>query len=661
MMLHLLAVLFLFVFSGTEARNSLLKGFKISIDVHRGNTIDDMQHGAAALIKRDQNGVETELLNKRTYYMADIKVGSKKDKVSVLVDTGSSDLWVMANKLWCKAVVTSSNQYYVKQETKTLHKLDKNKNYRSTYNLEVFSNTVNTVPQYTTPSYGTLQSGVASTSRGYRTIAYLTPSVSYTSASTCTDYGSFNSGDSDTFKRNDSASDFFISYVDGTVAKGLWGTDDVEIGGSTVESMYFGVVNETDSKIAILGIGLDIMEVTNLMQESSPYRYENLPVKLKSEGIIDKIAYSLYLGDTTSKKGSILFGAVDHAKYSGTLEKVPILTYGAYYSPTLILIKLDSLAFDNNGKELTIGSLDNIVILDSGSTLTYLPIYLLNRIGRMLNGRWSSIMETYEVNCTSDDSYKFIFNFSGKKIEVPLSSLLLRGPFSNCYLGIRPAYSSYGSLGDNFLRNAYVVFDLEDKEVSLAQAKYSDDEDVEVISSTVPGAKEADGYSSTTIVIQSEESVPIESYKTGELTNGGWSPFESTDGSSYVINTRRTTRAYYTRTLIPTTRTRSSRASTSLSASSTLNEKSTSEDTKTTSSSDETPTSNSSSFPSSSSSSSSGSSSGFSSSSTSTSGAREGGNSESSLGSGASSIRLLSIKAFLFLTLTTCIFASVCL
>ena len=47
------------------------------------------------------------LTNKQTFYMATLKIGSNEDENRVLVDTGSSDLWVMSHDLKCVSAPNS--------------------------------------------------------------------------------------------------------------------------------------------------------------------------------------------------------------------------------------------------------------------------------------------------------------------------------------------------------------------------------------------------------------------------------------------------------------------------------------------------------------------------------------------------------------------------
>ncbi|CUM65444.1 uncharacterized protein PRCAT00003083001 [Priceomyces carsonii] len=513
--------------------------FKIGFNVHRGNDKGSMSQDDQMVIhKRDEDGsVSVELRNMRTFYMADLLIGSNKDNVSVLLDTGSSDLWVMSHDLKCELSSSSSSLgndvlFDVTEEQMEKDLVVEGKKEKKAASTPTLKSNVTKLADsefYTTITY----SFGGSDYPGFTTGAggdglWETTAFTGSTARTCTQYGSFNTGNSDTFRRNSSAPAFEIQYADNSNAIGTWGRDDVKIGNATVKSLSFAIANETTSNVGVLGIGLPGLEVTyaNAASSSDMYQYENLPLKLKAQGTINKAAYSLYLGELDATTGTILFGAVDHAKYSGTLTTVPIINRYASVSsdPLRLEIALDSLAFDDDGSQVTVTSNKYSTLLDSGSTLSYLPLNLLDKLGEMLGGSWSSLIGTYIVDCTNDDSYSFVFNFSGKKIEVPYSNMLLKSG-STCFLGfIGQSSSSYILLGDNFLRSAYVVFDLEDHQISLAQIKYSSDEDIEIISSSIPSASSAQDYSSTSGIASSYSegrATQTVSYSTGELTVSG--------------------------------------------------------------------------------------------------------------------------------------------
>ncbi len=77
------------------------------------------------------------------------------------------------------------------------------------------------------------------------------------------------------------------------------------------------------------------------------------------------------------------------------------------------------------------------------------------------------------------------FIFSGIQISVPFNEVVLPSPYADgsslqfedgtaaCVFGILPSGSSYSVLGDTFLRSAYVVYDLDNNQISLAQTNFN--------------------------------------------------------------------------------------------------------------------------------------------------------------------------------------------
>lgn len=495
---------------------------KLDFGVLRGRLPGDLgQYRRGGIVRRDDLAALT-LTNEQTYYSANLKLGSDGQEVSVLVDTGSLDLWVMSSDVEC---TSSSSDYYA---AKALA-LD---NKRRILNLEkeLGSGSNGQVNKRATNSASTVKPGVETvyTVTGG---AGTTASTAAAGANTCTQDGSFNTDTSDSFSKNSTASEFYIEYADGTTATGFWGTDFVSILSANVSDVSFAVVNSTSSDFGVMGIGLEGLESTySLSNAYLAYTYENFPVRLKRSGAIKKVAYSLFLNDDDSSSGLVLFGAVDHAKYSGQLTTVPIINiYSGYYdNPIRLDVVLDSISFETTSKNITNVNSSMAALLDSGTTYSYFPTWALEEFSSALGASYSSSAGLYAVDCdyNSDDAYA-VFNFSGAVIKVPLSELIL--DYQNkCYLSILEQSSTssngleYAVLGDNFLRSAYVVYDLEDYQISLAQASYSDQEDIEVISSSVPLAVSAEYYSSTSL---------SDSSGTSEVTKLSSSLLKSSDAS----------------------------------------------------------------------------------------------------------------------------------
>ncbi|OBA17950.1 acid protease [Metschnikowia bicuspidata var. bicuspidata NRRL YB-4993] len=471
---------------------------KMDFSVLRGSSLSSAKKGnVPALIKRD-GLAELTLTNEQTYYSSTLKVGSQGAENDVVVDTGSSDLWVMSSDVDCSSTSTSFR--------------------RSIENFERFSH--RRLMSFEMPD----STETDATDKNKRA----------DSTNTCTASGSFNTADSSSFQVNTTAPDFSISYADGTYATGYWGYDYIDFGSANVSDCSFAVVNDTSSDIGVFGIGLAQLETTySGTTATSPYTYENFPLRLKATGAINKVVYSLYLNSADALSGSVLFGAVDHAKYSGQLQTVPLVNiYSLFFTnPIRFDIVLDSITLESSSQNVTVSSSSIAALLDSGTTLTYLPSAILSSLVSLLDASTSS-SGYYTVDCDydSDDIYA-VFNFSGVEIKVPMSDLIILLGFQ-CYLGVLEQSSSsltsttYAILGDNFLRNAYIVYDLEDYEISLAQVNFSSSEDIETVTSSIPLAVQAEGYSSTSL------STSIETGSTSsQLSSSGT---KSSEGSSAV-------------------------------------------------------------------------------------------------------------------------------
>lgn len=287
----------------------------------------------------------------------------------------------------------------------------------------------------------------------------------------CGDSGTYNANDSSTYKFVNSA--FNISYVDGSGASGDYATDTFRFGGQTIDDLQFGIGYTSSSTEGILGIGYTINEVAVGRAGLDPY--PNLPQKLVNDGTINSNAYSLWLNDLDASTGSILFGGVDTDKFHGELQTLPIIQESGQYAEFIIALT----GMGRNGDNSSLFSNGNVpVLLDSGSSLMYLPDTVA-----------SSLFKTYDADYRSDQGAAFVdcdlankdgsldFSFSGVVISVPLNELVIVAAESRgqnvCILGVAPAGDSLAVLGDTFLRSAYVVYDLSNNEISLAQTNFN--------------------------------------------------------------------------------------------------------------------------------------------------------------------------------------------
>jgi elongation factor G len=106
------------------------------------------------------------------------------------------------------------------------------------------------------------------------------------------------------FKPDDSSSftivgkgDFDIAYVDGSKSQGDYFTDVFEIGGATLKNMTMGLGLTTDINYGLVGVGYAVNEAIVGDTQSLSSVYPNLPVNMVDEGLINTVAYSLWLND----------------------------------------------------------------------------------------------------------------------------------------------------------------------------------------------------------------------------------------------------------------------------------------------------------------------------------------------------------------------------
>lgn len=433
---------------------------KLNFTVHTGNSVSDNGPNRQIEVHARDDGLELQNMN--TFYAVDIEVGSNKQKIKTLLDTGSADLWVplslcdsLSNNKRKRSLGRKRGKMLSKRYFGVFEELKELEDLEDFHEKEVSK-----------------------------------------ASSECKQYGTFAPDDLSTFKENTTAPGFYIQYADFSVASGYWGEDTVSWGDYSV-TLPFGVAESADMQ-SIFGIGFPAGESLNSYRAADPNRplwtYSNFPMLLKEQGLTKSWAYSLLLGANNASEGEILFGAVDHGKYEGLLQKVKVVnTYGKVNVPVFRFdVILDGVLSDNfEFKDQT------TVLLDSGATLLKLPYLYLSALREKYDLRTSSSLDSmYEIDCSYLQLTETLsFHLSGIEISVPLRDLVYR--YYKCYFGIKPDAVTY-TLGANFLESAYVVYDMQNQEIALAQAKASPSEEkIEEFEGTIPSALEAPYYTYT--------------------------------------------------------------------------------------------------------------------------------------------------------------------
>lgn len=316
-------------------------------------------------------------------------------------------------------------------------------------------------------------------------------------------FGTYDASKSSTYS-NPNLPEFQIQYVDGTEIQGVYVSDVLNIGKTQVTNMTMAAALAANSRgIGIMGVGFQSGEAG---AGTGGFTYPNIISVLQSEGLINAQAYSLWLDDLAANTGSILFGGVDTNKYHGDLVALPIQLDSQTQTISSFTVAWTGLEVTGGGQTSNFSpSSPQPAILDSGTTDTLLPDDIANNIfngvGVLTDPEFGNVVPCDRAN--DDLTFSFTFGGSGGPVvNVSLSEFVTpllttdgsQPTFQDgtlaCTFAIEAAGDNPILFGDSFMRSAYVVYDLENQQIGLAQTNFdSTQQNVKVFqsSSGIPG------------------------------------------------------------------------------------------------------------------------------------------------------------------------------
>ena len=234
-------------------------------------------------------------------------------------------------------------------------------------------------------------------------------------ASQCAVSGTYNANKSSTYSYVNS--DFYIKYADDSSAQGDYATDVLTVSGTSISNVPFGIGYQSSSAQGILGVGYAANEAS---LSTTGQSYQNFPLILTSSKVINTPAYSLWLNDLDANTGSILFGGVDTDKFTGNLQSLPIIQEQGEYREFIIALTGVTVA----GQSILTSAVP--VLLDSGSSLSYLPTSYADAIFKVFNAEYNNQAGAAEVSCSyMNSNQNFQFSFSGVTITVPMNEMVI--------------------------------------------------------------------------------------------------------------------------------------------------------------------------------------------------------------------------------------------
>lgn len=248
-----------------------------------------------------------------------------------------------------------------------------------------------------------------------------------------------------------------IGYGDGSGASGTVYEDSVTVGGATVTSQAVEAATSVSAEFSsgagdgLLGLGYETGNTC------SPNQCQTFFGNLMSQ-----TDSPLFTADLQTNGGSYDFGYIDSSKYSGDITYVDVLQENPSY-------------WDFTAGDYSVGSSSGSIgyaIMDTGTSLWYLPQQAVSDFYTSFGGTYDSTAGLYVFPCSTTPSDMSV-SIGGTTFTVPGSALNFQPAddgSGNCVGGIQYSASLPGSIfGDVFMKNFFVVFDLGNNQVGVAQ------------------------------------------------------------------------------------------------------------------------------------------------------------------------------------------------
>lgn len=235
--------------------------------------------------------------------------------------------------------------------------------------------------------------------------------------------------------------------------------------------------------------------------EATQYVYPNIPEVLRDTGIINSRLYSVYLNDVAEISGNILFGGIDTTKFKGELVAFDLLPTDIQGQNTdtvdQFITTVTALSVTINGAEQNIftGGTNSIaaytsqdtalaVVLDTGSSAWSMPQSYYNAVTKIF-----TYVDQYGLCACShanNDTVLTLTMGGALNISVPAREFIVPIYYANNNTAV--PYTSTDNacafmisnssltgegvqpMGDAMLRSMYLVYDLDNAQVAIAQS-----------------------------------------------------------------------------------------------------------------------------------------------------------------------------------------------
>lgn len=296
-----------------------------------------------------------------------------------------------------------------------------------------------------------------------------------------------------------------VTSPDRSYSSGEYAMDTLKMGNIKIDNFTFGLVNTTtkNSSPGIFGLGF---KGNGAVTTDDDVSHDNFMSKLKFSNL-DLYPLTSFYFKPHSKNGSVLFGAIDEDKFNGTMSYFDLSKSADGNNeeqfPYIQLSAIGTTSSKGVVYNTTDNHFDEPVMIDSTSTMNYLPYRAIVDIATQMGASYAQSDHFWHVNCGYIDSWDngtVDFYFYDQKISVPLVELVY--PLYNAN-GSRSTYLTNGDpvcalkflskeclghsvIGTTVLSHIYTVFDYNVGKVGIAQSNsYPKKENIKVVSNNL--------------------------------------------------------------------------------------------------------------------------------------------------------------------------------
>ncbi|OAD78728.1 hypothetical protein PHYBLDRAFT_18318 [Phycomyces blakesleeanus NRRL 1555(-)] len=255
-----------------------------------------------------------------------------------------------------------------------------------------------------------------------------------------------------------------IAYGDTSMASGIIGYDTVNISGLLISNQ--GVELASNAFVIIGDYPADGFLGLAFSSDATIKGFQTPMDNLISQGLISKPLFGVFLGkQSNGGGGEIVFGGYNPAHVNGHLKHAPVNNTRGLWE-----IEIDGIHIGDNCLLYNSSYLSGV--LDTGTTLVLFPQYVANEVARAYNATEKDDGSgTYIINCDVSSFSPLVFSISGTEFKIPSEDLVFEDADSVCTAGFGYFNAQFTILGDVFLKNNYVIFDLEEPGVLIAPSK----------------------------------------------------------------------------------------------------------------------------------------------------------------------------------------------